>query len=236
MTPQFFRESLCNMFATLKNHIRFNLLASLKLAGYLIYPSRLEWISKEPKEWQEVSLILILNHTSLFEFVYGVSLPFSFLRELSKRLIIPVAASTMKNPFGNFVFSNLAPKTVQLTRRRDQSWQGFLDSIDSKDICIFMPEGRMKRLNGLDKSGKPMTVKTGVVDLLQKFSGKKMVIVYSSGLHHVLAPGQRLPRIFKKIFAKAELISVDSYLEQFSETNLYESIPKDLEKRRDHHC
>lgn len=220
----------------IKDQIRYASLAGLKMAGYVVYPSRLEWISREPKAWSDVSLILILNHTSLFEFVYGVSLPFSFLKELSKRLIIPVADSTMNSPLGNFVFSNLAPKTIQLTRRRDQSWQHFLDSIDSNDICIFMPEGRMKRLDGLDKSGKPMTVKTGVVDLLEKYRGKKMVMVYSSGLHHILAPGQRIPKIFQPIFAKMELLKVDSYLEMFSGDDLYEAIPKDLEERRNKYC
>ena len=224
------------MLSLVKSKIRYACLAGLKMAGYVIYPSRLDWISKEPKAWNDVSLILILNHTSLFEFVYGVSLPFSFLNELSKRLIIPVADSTMKSPIGNFVFSNLAPKTIGLTRRRDESWQRFLDSIDSNDICIFMPEGRMKRLDGLDKSGKPMTMKKGVVDLLGKYRGKKMVIVYSSGLHHVLAPGQRIPKIFQPIFAKTELMDVSSYLEQFSNEDLYEAIPKDLEKRRNRFC
>ena len=224
------------MLSSIKNQVRYGFLAGLKLAGNVVYPSRLDWISEEPESWSDVSLILILNHTSLFEFVYGVSLPYSFLRELSKRLIIPVAASTMKNPLGNFVFSNLAPKTIQLTRRRDQSWLKFLDSIDSNDICIFMPEGRMKRLDGLDKSGKPMTIKTGVVDLLERYRGKKMVLVYSSGLHHVLPPGKHVPKIFQPILAKTELLSVDSYLKQFEGQHLNESVPKDLEERRDRYC
>ena len=224
------------MLSSLKNQVRYSFLAGLKVAGYVMYPSRLDWISQEPKSWDDVSLILILNHTSLFEFVYGVSLPFSFLKELSKRLIIPVAASTMKNPVGNFVFANLAPKTIKLSRKRDQSWLHFLDSIDKNDICIFMPEGRMKRLDGLDKSGKPMTVKSGVVDLLEKYRGKKMVIVYSSGLHHVLAPGQHVPKVFKPILAKTELLNVDDYLGAFAGKNLHEAIPRDLENRRDQHC
>ena len=134
-------------------------------------------------------LIVFLNHTSLFEFVLGVTLPFKFLNEIAKRLIIPVAASTMKNPIGRFVFNHLAPKTITLTRKRDESWKDFLSQIEENDICIFMPEGRMKRLDGLDKHGNPMSVKTGVYELMQKFQGKRMMLVYSYGLHHILPPG-----------------------------------------------
>ena len=75
-----------------------------------------------------------------------------------------------------------------------------------------MPEGRMKRPNGLDLSGKAMTVKTGVYELLRKFPHKKVLIVHSHGLHHVLAPGQRFPRIFKKIKAHMEVLNIDDYL------------------------
>ncbi len=219
------------------NYVRFAFLAFLKTAGYIIYPSKLNWLSKTPDDWGQVSLILILNHTSLFEFVYGVALPFRFLWELSRRLVMPVADSTLNKPLAGFVFSRLASKTIALTRKRDESWQKFLAEVTGDDICIFMPEGQMKRRNGLDKNGKPMVVKQGVYELLLRFSGKNMVIVYSNGLHHVLAPGDRMPKFFKRVEAQLEYCEVDHYLKNFiHQKKPGESVAKDLQERRDRYC
>jgi len=219
------------------NYVRYSFLALLKTIGYLIYPSKLNWLSKEPEDWSQVSLILVLNHTSLFEFVYGVALPYRFLWELSRRLVMPVADITLNKPIAGFIFSRLAPKTIGLSRKRDESWNNFLKEIDQDDICIFMPEGQMKRKNGLDKHGNPMVVKTGVYELLQKYEGKNMVVVYSKGLHHVFAPGDRVPKIFKRIEADVEFFEVNKYLNQYSHSaNTGEIIAKDLQNRRDRHC
>ncbi len=223
--------------ASVTNQIRFLGLAALKVVGYVIYPARLEWLTKSPANWGDISLILILNHTSLFEFLYGVALPFSFLRELSSRLIVAIADSTLKTFLGRTVLAHIAPHVVPITRKRDESWDVFLQEINSNHICIFMPEGRMKRLDGLDKDGKSMTVKSGTVDLLQKFRGKNLLLVYGKGLHHILPPGRLVPRAFKKIEAKLESISVNDYLAQFEgKEDMVGLICRDLEKRRDKHC
>ena len=217
---------------------RFIFLSLLKVWGYVIYPSRFQWLSEKPESWDDVSLVLILNHTSLFEFIYGVGLPYRFLWNLSKRLVIPVADSTLKNPIAGFVFSNLAPKTIGLSRKRDETWNQFLGEIERDDICIFFPEGEMKRKNGLNKKGRPMTVKEGVYELLTKFSGKNMVILYSKGLHHILAPGERVPKIFKKVEARVEYMSVNDYLGQFgkSDESVRKRVVSDLQKKRDRYC
>ena len=221
----------------IKNQLRFYFLSTLKIAGYALYPSRLNWISKKPSKWDDVSLILILNHTSLFEFVYGVALPFEFLKSLSQRLVIPVADSTLKKPISGFILKNLAPKSIGLTRKRDESWRHFLSEIKKRDICIFMPEGQMKRRNGLDKNDKPMKVKTGVYDLLLKYKDQNMVIVYSYGLHHVLAPGDKAPKFFKKIEASLEYLKVNDYLAKFSESKEpQKKVAEDLQRRRDKYC
>lgn len=221
----------------LLNNLRYSFLAGLKIAGYLVYPSKLNWINDEPDNWNDISLILILNHTSLFEFVYGVTLPFNFLKSLSRRLVIPVAQKTMKKPIAGLVFKYLAPNTISLTRKRDESWKHFLNEIKSENICIFMPEGQMKRKNGLDKNGNPMQVKTGVFDLLEKYRGKKMAIVYSHGLHHIFAPEDKFPKIFKKVSADIEQLDINSYLDQFKDSeNIAKDVASDLQKRRDKYC
>ena len=219
------------------NKIRYSFLAGLKVAGYALYPSKLNWIGQKPDDWNDVSLILVLNHTSLFEFVYGVTLPFDFLKALSSKLVIPVAEKTMKKPVSGFIFKYLAPHTISLTRKRDDSWQKFLDQIQQDNICIFMPEGQMKRKNGLDKNGNTMKVKTGVYELMQKYKGRKMALVYSHGLHHILAPGDKLPRMFKKVEADIEVLPVDEYLKSFtSKETAATDVAADLQRRRDKYC
>lgn len=221
------------------NNLRYSFLAGLKILGYVFYPSKLNWVGQKPNDWNDVSLILILNHTSLFEFVYGVTLPFPFLKALSGRLVIPVADKTLNKPLSGFIMKNLAPKTIKLTRKRDDSWQDFLDQIESHNICIFMPEGQMKRQNGLDKNGNPMKVKTGVFELMQKYRGQNMVFLYSHGLHHIMAPGDKFPRIFKNVTADIEMFSVDSYLAKFensSESEAAKLVAEDLQTRRDQYC
>lgn len=218
-------------------HIRFLALSLLKVLGYVIYPSKLTWLSQKPASWEDVSLLLVLNHTSLFEFVYGVALPFRFLRELSQRLVIPVADVTLQKPLAGFIFTHLAPKTIGISRKRDDSWQQFLAAIEPNDICIFMPEGEMKRPSGLNKHGKPMVVKTGVYELLERFANKNMVIVYSHGLHHVFAPGDRVPRIFRRITASLEYMPVSKYLAGFSDSETpARHVAEDLQRRRDKYC
>ena len=219
------------------NNLRFIFLSTLKFSGHFIYPSKLNWIGKKPENWHDISLILVLNHTSLFEFVYCVTLPYSFLKQLSKKLVIPVAQKTLDAPISGLVFKYLTPNTIGLTRKRDESWQYFLDNIKRENICIFMPEGQMKRLNGLDKNGQPMKVKTGVYELMQKYRGKNMVLVYSHGLHHVFPPGARFPKIFKKIEADIEFLAVDEYLKKFDTSHEPAiDVAQDLQIRRDQHC
>ena len=95
----------------------------------------------------------------------------------------------------------------------------------------------MKRTNGLDKEGNPMTVRGGVFELLKYFSGKKMLILYSHGLHHVLPPGKKFPKLFKKIEAKIESLGVDDYLRLFmNKPDPKDSLCRDLERRRDLYC
>ena len=218
--------------------LRFLFLAWLKAVGSLVYPARMKWLSRKPDDWSDVSLVLILNHTSLFEFVYSIALPLRFLKAVSERLVVAIADKTMESPISGFVFSNVIAKTVAISRKRDDTWKEFLAAIEpEQDICIFTPEGRMKRPNGLDRNGKPMTVRRGVYEVLRKFSGKKMLIIYSEGLHHVLAPGQRFPRLFRRIAAKGQYWEVDDYMKLFADSpKPAAAIAADLEARRDLHC
>ena len=216
------------------NVIRFLFLILVKSSSKLLYSTDYKWISSKPKDWKDISLVVILNHTSLFEFIYCSALPNNYLWEISNRLILPVADKTMKKRFYGFFFRHLAPKCITLTRKRDESWRHFINSIEHDDICIFMPEGRMKRVNGLDVQGKKMTVRTGIYDLLLKYRQNKALFVYSKGLHKILPPGKIVPNIFQRVQANLEVIELNQYLENFSQFDKpWQKIAQDLESRRD---
>ena len=222
------------------NTLRFLLLCFVKWMRFWCYPTKVEWINPPAdKDWNDVRLILILNHTSLIEFIYATAMPTRFLWQMSKRLVFPVADVSLRKPQGK-IFKLFAPRIASLSRKRDHTWQHFLELLASDSILIFMPEGRMKRPNGRDKNGEPMTVKTGICDLLPQFSGGNMIIAHSGGLHHVMAPGQSIPRPFRRLAVALDSVNVDDYLAQFSmisdEKERRAAICRDLEERRDRYC
>lgn len=222
------------------NLLRFAILCLVKSSRYWCYPTRAEWVTPPPdKDWKDVRLILILNHTSMMEFVYATAMPTKFLWQMAKRLIFPVADSSLKKPQGKML-KLFAPRVASLSRKRDVTWQDFLDQLASDSILIFMPEGRMKRPSGLDKNGNPMTVRSGICDLLPQFAGENMIVAYSGGLHHVMAPGQVVPRPFRKLTVNLESVNIDEYLNQFNhiedEKQRRDAICKDLDQRREQYC
>jgi hypothetical protein len=108
-------------------------------------------------------------------------------------------------------------------------------------MVIILPEGRMMRSNGLDSQGRPMTVRGGIADILDAIREGPMLIAYSGGLHHVQAPGERLPRLFKTIRMNFELVDIAAYraerlAEGPTEAGFKRAVVDDLEARRDRHC
>ena len=222
-------------------NLRWVLLLVLKGLRFVFYPTSVNWIQKpESANWDDIRLIFILNHTSLFEFIYAGVIPLRFLRRMSQKLVIPVADKTLAHPFYGPILKTLAPAVIPVTRRRDRSWDDFLAQLKPDSILIVMPEGRMKRPDGFDKHGHPMTVKGGAWDMLRKFSHTKVLLVYSGGLHHVLPPGKYLPRIFKRLAVALEAVDVDAYLQMLQqhqfEDDARRAAARDLEQRRDRYC
>lgn len=188
--------------------------------------------------WRDVRITLLLNHTSLLEPVFTGALPIGYLRKLSFDGIFPAADETMNRPLVGALIRTLAPKVGILTRRRDASWSQFLETIGPTDTLIFLPEGRMKRANGLDKYQRPMTARRGIGDVLKQLGSGKMIIAYSGGLHHL-----RLPHPRRETIAIAfESIRIEDYLREVEttlpgdHTNLGDRIALDLDRRRDNHC
>ena len=96
----------------------------------------------------------------------------------------------------------------------------------------------MMRANGLDKHGKPMSVRGGIADILCQMKTGKMLLGYSGGLHHVNAPGEKRMRLFKTLKIRYEIVEIENYLAQFNEKDprrLRKLVARDLEARLERH-
>lgn len=184
------------------------------------------------EDWREVKLIIFLNHTSLFEILFIAIAPNKFLWKIAQNLMLPVAEETLKRPFVGRLIRILIPGCVPISRKNDATWYRFLSKINSQTLTAILPEGRMKRSNGLDKHGNPMSIKPGVVDILEQIPAGNLLFVYSGGLHHIQSPGEKYPRVFKKINAGLEIHGVKAFKAQFNNEQSFKAqVIDDLENK-----
>ena len=199
------------------------LLSSVKYLSAVFYRYDINWLNDnlthKQVDWSNIRLIVLLNHTSLFEPIFLRIVPNSFLWNISKNLVIPGADITMNRPILGKFFRKLVPGVVSITRKRDFTWSHFLSKIHPKAIVAILPEGRMKRADGLDKHGKEMSVRGGLADILEGFDNGEALFVYSGGLHHIQTPGQKIPRIFKKVKVNLEKFSIEKYKENLMDSD-----------------
>ncbi len=203
----------------MKSFISYILLLCIKYCSKLFYRFEVNWPPKDQIRWNDIRLVIFLNHTSLFEFLYAAILPNHFLRKLSKRMVAPAADKTLERPFVGTFFKLFSPGMISITRKRDYSWANFMDSIYADSIIVIAPEGRMMRRNGLDLQGRKMTVKSGVIDILEglQHENGQIAFAYSGGLHHIQIPGEGAPKIFKTLKLNLEAQNIQDYLKKFSE-------------------
>ncbi len=78
-----------------------------------------------------------------------------------------------------------------------------------------------------------MTIKGGIADILEKIDTGYLLLAHSGGLHHVQVPGQRLPKLFKKISMSLVFINIQEYKAHFQGTSqeIKAMIVGDLQKR-----
>jgi 1-acyl-sn-glycerol-3-phosphate acyltransferase len=217
----------------------YSLLTLTKAVSGMFYRFQVNWLSQQQFEVSEqVRLLVLLNHTSLFEPLFVRIAPQKLLRQISRRLVIPVADSTAQRPVVGRILTTIVPGMVPISRKRDDSWQHFLNHIAPESLVAILPEGRMKRANGLDKHGNPMTVRGGIADILTRFDQGKMLFVYSGGLHHVQTPGQWLPRLFKSIKVNLEMVDISAYklrLQAEEHAQFVRNVIDDLQQRLHQH-
>lgn len=220
----------------------FVVLVLLKLVARVFYRVEMRWTGDPPADpWRGHRLVAILNHTSLFEPIFAAGAPSSFVWRIARHGIVPVARKTIERPLVGAFFRFIARHVVPISRHRDSTWSELLARIaDPEGMVLILPEGRMKRPNGLDKDGKPMTVRGGIADILLAIPDGRMLLAYSGGLHHVQAPGEGLPRLFRRVRMNLEVVDIAAYrsriLEQAGEEGFREAVIADLTRRRDTYC
>lgn len=223
-----------------KHRFTFLLLLATKYLSRLFYRFEVEWIGRLPKDpWRNIRLVVLLNHTSLFEPLFAGWVPNRFLKLIARNGLVPIADKTIKRPVVGRFFQLVASNVIPISRKRDRSWKRFIQRIHAGSMVVIAPEGRMKRKTGLDLNGRTMTVRGGVADLLKQIKAGRMLIAYSGGLHHVQAPGQRIPRLFKTLRMRVETLDIPSYSHMIA-SNSYgrfkQAVIDDLQDRRDIYC
>ena len=216
--------------------IRFGLVLAVKWVSAVFYRFDVRWADGREFRFQDVRLGILLNHTSLYEPIFLRLVPHKILWRLAADGTFPGADKTMNRPLTGLFFRMLARRPVSITRKRDETWSDFTDLLDDHSLVIMAPEGRMKRSTGFDLSGKPLTVRGGIVDVLAQMNTGRMIVLHSGGLHHVQHPGEWIPRIFKKVKATIESLDISEYKAGFPAENFKQAVIADLEARRDRYC
>ncbi len=224
----------------IKSVLTFIWLVLVNVSARVFFKLKNDWITPEPANYAKgTRIIAILNHTSLYEPLIAGYAPFHLLWKFARHGVLPVAEKTMKRRIGLF-FSFLVRHVVVVTRQRDHTWDEVLNRVDSKAIVIILPEGRMKRADGLDSKGREMTVRGGIADMLDVLPDGRMLMVYSGGLHHIQVPGEFLPTPFKTIKVRMEMIDIADYKatlkRDFPDQSLHKSVIADLTRRLDEYC
>ncbi len=225
----------------MRPYLVFLLLAVVKITARLFYRIDMRWIGDPPRDrWRHIRLVAVLNHTSLYEPLFAGGVPFSFLWRIARHGVLPIAQKTAVRPLVGHFYKLIAARVISITRQRDESWDKLLSHIDPDAMVALLPEGRMKRASGLDSEGRPMTVRGGIADILESITSGRMLLAYSGGLHHVQVPGERLPRPWKTIRMRLELVDIAAYRAELlagaGAGGWKRAVIADLERRRDLNC
>lgn len=222
----------------LRRLIPYLLLLVTKGIARLFWRFESRWVGEVPSgdPWKGIRLVVMLNHTSLYEWVFAGLPPARFLGKLARHGVVPVAAKTLDRPLVGKFFGLVAAHVVPLSRHRDETWQTLLAKVDDpKAMVIILPEGKMMRRNGLDGEGKPMSVRGGVAEILLAIPEGKLLFAYSGGLHHVQAPGERWPSLFRRVRMDFEVVDLAAYRDRFlaeaGRSGFRDALIDDMERR-----
>jgi hypothetical protein len=225
----------------LGTYFRFVVLLGLKVVARTFYRADATGIDGGPipgYPWENVRLICFLNHTSLYEPIFAAAVPNRFMWQIASRAVVPIADVTFERSILGLFFRTIVPHAVSISREADRTWDQLLQKIDENVLVIILPEGRMRRGNGLDRHNKPMTARGGIAHILERIDSGQLLMAYSGGLHHVQIPGQKFPHLFKTIRIRFELLDIAQYRTELqrSGARLKNAVKADLDRRRDLYC
>ena len=153
-------------------------------------------------------------------------------------MVAPAADKTLNRPIVGKFWKLLFPGIISISRKMDAPWRQFMQALENKSIIIIAAEGRMKRANGLDANGRPMTVRSGVADILDQLDEGKMLVAYSGGLHHIQIPGQKIPRLFKTMKLNFDILDISDYKNSFPVEGIQwkRAVVRDMQERLETRC
>lgn len=221
--------------------IGFTIVMFIRLVSKMFWRLEWKWINPPVDEkdvWTRGKVMVLMNHTSLYEPLFSPVMPVKFTWNFISRMAAPAADDTLNRPIVGAFWKLMIPRATAISRKRDDTWSLFMDQIAHDSMIVIAPEGRMKRPNGLDKHGNKMTIKSGIVDILSRELSGTMVLFYSGGLHHVQAPGETFPRPFQKIKMNLEWFDIQEYKKRFSADPVVfkEQVLADLQERLEKNC
>ncbi len=223
----------------MRRFFAFSILAWVKCVTWFFFKQEFTWSPvREQIQFRRVRVMVFLNHTSLYEPLFLSALSFRFLWTMAGHFTVPGADVTLDRPFVGSLFKLMIPKLRSITRKRDASWDNYLDSIEPSDVVGIAAEGRMKRPDGLDKNGHVMTVRGGVADIIERIDDGVLLICLSGGLHHVQAPGELFPSLFQPIRMHVVQVDIREYKSRFQGSARERKIlmTQDLQKRLETDC
>ena len=220
----------------------------LKYLSRTFWRVETHWVGEVPSElWRPYRVVAILNHTSLYEWLFAGVVPNRFLRHMARHGVVPIADKTLKRPLAGRFWRLIAGNVVSITRERDHTWRQVIEAVDEDAMVIILPEGRMKREGGLDKNGRAMTVRSGIGDLLLGIEEGRLLVAYSQGLHNIQVPeGSFFPKLGQPVRMRLEEIDIASYRAKLGadevargereEASFKRRLVRDLTARRDRYC
>ena len=226
----------------------FVVLMVLRIISKCFYKNESQWVGDIPQDpWQPYRLVAILNHTSLYEWLFAGQVPARFLWRMASHATIPIAKITIDRPIVGLLWRTVAANIIPITRERDNTWQQVVESLEDPDsMVIILPEGRMKRAGGLDKKGRPMSTRGGIADLIRGLPDGKLLVAYSQGLHHIQVPGQKIPKLFQPVRMRFESLQLSTFKEEMAEgldlsderdlLKFRRRVMKTFDTRRDTYC
>ncbi|MEM9293048.1 MAG: 1-acyl-sn-glycerol-3-phosphate acyltransferase [Acidobacteriota bacterium] len=232
------------MIKKIQPYITYFMIRGMQVFARLFYRTEVRWVGGRPAvdSWRESRLVIILHHTSLYEWLYAAVVSKHFLWRIASESVVPVADKTINRPIIGHLFSIIAHQVVPLTRKRDHTWARTLQLVKKAKLMIMLPEGRMQRSTGLDSKGRPMDIRGGIADVIETIGQGGFLIAYSGGLHHIQHPGQTFPRLFRTVRMNLEFLDLEEYRRECREQaekegrSFRDVVRENLQHRRDTLC